>query len=233
MFKGRGIEFDEVREYTLSDDVRDIDWNVTARMGTPYIKKYVEERELNVMLLVDVSASGTFGSGDITKKEQAVETAALLAFSAIRNNDRVGLLMFTDKTELYLPPRSGRGHGLRLIRELLAFEPENKRTDINAALRDMTQTLKKKAVIFLISDLINDEDIEQNLKILNRRHDVISVRILDPLEREWPKSAGIMFEDAETGETSYFSGGKRPNATTVCELRVSISRCGKRILQKG
>ncbi len=207
VFKGRGIEFDEVREYTLSDDVRDIDWNVTARMGTPYIKKYVEERELNVMLLVDVSASGTFGSGDITKKEQAVETAALLAFSAIRNNDRVGLLMFTDKTELYLPPRSGRGHGLRLIRELLAFEPENKRTDINAALRDMTQTLKKKAVIFLISDLINDEDIEQNLKILNRRHDVISVRILDPLEREWPKSAGIMFEDAETGETSYFSGG--------------------------
>ncbi|MBN2643226.1 MAG: DUF58 domain-containing protein [Victivallales bacterium] len=207
VFKGRGIEFDEVREYTLSDDVRDIDWNVTARMGTAYIKKYVEERELNVMLLVDVSASGAFGSGDSSKKEQAVEMAALLAFSAIRNNDRVGLLMFTDRTELYLPPRSGRSHGLRLIRELLAFEPENKGTDINAALKDMVQALKKKAVIFLVSDLIEDDDFEKSLKIANRRHDVISVRILDPLELNWPGTAGVMLEDAESGETSFFGGG--------------------------
>ncbi len=206
VFKGRGIEFDEVREYTVNDDVRDIDWNVTARMGVPYIKKYVEERELTVMLLVDASASGAFGSGNTTKREQAIELAALLAFSAIRNQDRVGLLIFTDRTELYLPPRSGRSHGLRLIRELLAHRPEGSGTDINGALKNMVQALKKKAVIFLISDLIEDHSFEKTLKIANKRHDVIAARILDPLEIKWPQSAALMLEDAENGRTAFFPG---------------------------
>ena len=206
VFKGRGIEFDEVREYTDDDDVRDIDWNVTARMGVPYIKKYVEERELTVMLLVDASASGAFGSGNVSKRDQAVESAALLAFSAIRNHDKVGLLIFTDKTELYLPPRSGRRHVLRLIRELLAFRPANPGTDIDVALKDMVQALKKKAVIFLLSDLINEHSFEKTLKIANKRHDVIALRLLDPLELRWPRSAALMLEDAENGNMTFFSG---------------------------
>ncbi|MDD3118691.1 MAG: DUF58 domain-containing protein [Victivallales bacterium] len=206
VFKGRGIEFDEVREYTVNDDVRDIDWNVTARMGAPYIKKYVEERELTVIMAVDASASGAFGSGNAAKRDQAIEIAALLAFSAIRNQDRVGLLIFTDRTELYLPPRSGRGNGLRLIRELLAFHPTGTGTDINVALKDLIQAQKKKAVIFLISDLIADAGFEKTLKIANKRHDVIAARILDPLELHWPRSAGLMLEDAENGNTAFFPG---------------------------
>jgi uncharacterized protein (DUF58 family) len=156
VFKGRGIEFDEVREYTPEDDVRDIDWNVTARMNAPYIKKYVEERELTVVLAVDASASSMFGSGDKTKARNAAEIAALLAFSAIRNNDRVGLLLFTDQTELYLPPKSGKTHGLRLIRELMVRKPERKGTDISEALNNLMRVLHKKAVIFLISDFIDE-----------------------------------------------------------------------------
>ncbi len=206
VFKGRGIEFDEVREYTPEDDVRDIDWNVTARMGTPYIKKYVEERELTVMLLVDVSASGAFGSGDKSKRERAVETAALLAFSAIRNNDKVGLMLFTDQTELYLPPRSGRTSGLRLIRELMAYEPERKSTDINAVLKNTMQVLHKRSVVFLISDMVDNASFEKSLKIVNRRHDLVAVRILDPLELRWPRSVSIMVEDAETGLNVAFDG---------------------------
>ena len=188
VFKGRGIEFDEVREYTPEDDVRDIDWNVTARMGTPYIKKYVEERELTVMLLVDVSASGAFGSGDKSKRERAVETAALLAFSAIRNNDKVGLMLFTDQTELYLPPRSGRTRGLRLIRELMAYEPRRKSTDINAVLKNTMQVLHKRSVVFLISDMIDNAGFEKSLKIVNR--------------------VSVMVEDAETGRNVAFDGSK-------------------------
>ncbi|MCP3965161.1 MAG: DUF58 domain-containing protein [Lentisphaerae bacterium] len=209
VFKGSGIEFDEVREYTEEDDVRNIDWNVTARMGTPYIKKYVEERELNVMLLVDVSASSAFGSGQKSKRNHAVETAALLAFSAIRNNDRVGLIMFSDQTELYLPPRSGRKHGLRLIRELMAFKPSRKGTNIDSVLQEAIRVLNKRTVIFLISDLIDDNDFEKSLKIVNRRHDVIAVRILDPHELYWPAGVNIMVEDAETGETVAFNGRNR------------------------
>jgi uncharacterized protein (DUF58 family) len=209
VFKGRGIEFDEVREYTPEDDVRDIDWNVTARMGTPYIKKYVEERELNVMLLVDVSASGAFGSGDKSKRQYAIETAALLAFSAIRNNDRVGLIMFSDKTELHLKPRSGRKHGLRLIRELMAFEPTGKGTDIDAVLKETVQALNKRTVIFLISDMIDNKDYEKSLKITNRRHDLIAVRILDPHELAWPAGVSVVIEDAESGERLNFAGRDR------------------------
>ena len=164
VFKGRGIEFSEVREYTPEDDVRDIDWNVSARMGSPYVKKYMEERELTVLLLVDVSASGAFGSAEKTKRRTAAELAALLAFSAGHNGDKVGLLMFSDRIELFVPPRSGRRHTLRLIREMLAFEPQSKGTDIDLALRETLQVLKKKSVVFLLSDLITDRPFENSLK---------------------------------------------------------------------
>ncbi|MBR2641942.1 MAG: DUF58 domain-containing protein [Lentisphaeria bacterium] len=209
VFKGRGIEFDEVREYTPDDDVRDIDWNVTARMSVPYIKKYVEERELNVMLAVDVSASGTFGSGDKNKRTAAAELAALLAFSAGSNGDKVGLLLFSDRRELLLPPRSGRKHTLRLIRELLAFQEKGKGTDIVHALEDMERFLSKRSVIFLISDFLDGGDYEKPLKILNKRHDVIAVRLRDKAELDWELPAGVCIQDAETGELWEFDGSKR------------------------
>ena len=210
VFKGAGIEFDEVREYTPEDDVKDIDWNVTARMGHPYIKKYIEERELTVMLLVDASASGHFGSGEKTKNEVAAEIASLLAFSAIRNHDKVGLLLFTDQTELYLPPKSGRLHGLRLIRELLARDPEHRGTDISAALEKIIKILRKKAVIFLISDMIDEnKSYKKILTIANKRHDIIAVRILDPKELEFPRIPGLSIADSEKGSLGYFSGGRR------------------------
>ena len=206
VFKGRGIEFDEVREYTPEDDVRDIDWNVSARMGSPYIKKYIEERELTVLLLVDVSASGAFGSAEKTKRRTAAELAALLAFSAGRNGDKVGLMMFSDRIELYVPPKSGR---LRLIREMLAFEPASPGTDIAMALRETAQMLKKRSVIFLISDLISEESFEASLKILNRKHDCIALQIFDPVEHRWPCTAPVVVEDAETGQLVSFGGGTR------------------------
>ena len=209
VFKGRGIEFDEVREYTAEDDVRDIDWHVSARMGTPYIKKYVEERELTVMLLVDVSASGAFGSAEKNKRTTAAELAALLAFSAGRNGDKVGLMMFSDRIELYVPPRSGRRHTLRLIREMLAFKPRSGGTDIPMALHETAQLMKKRGVVFLLSDLIAGEGFERELKLLNRRHDVIALEVYDPVERSWPTGIPVEVEDAESGETVTFSGGSR------------------------
>lgn len=204
VYKGRGIEFSEVREYTTEDDVRDIDWNVTARMGTPYIKKYAEERELTVILAVDASASLFFGKTGSSKRDEAAGIAALLALSAIRNNDKVGLLVFTDKTELWLPPKSGRSHVLRLIRELLAFEPESKGTDIGQAMDSLAKNLKRKSVIFLISDFITELPYEKQLKILNMRHDLAAIRISDQMELNLPKLSMLSLEDAETGETSWF-----------------------------
>ena len=218
VFKGRGIEFDEVREYTPEDDVRDIDWNVSARMGSPYVKKYMEERELTVLLLVDVSASGAFGSAEKTKRRTAAELAALLAFSAGRNGDKVGLLMFSDRIELFVPPRSGRRHTLRLIREMLAFEPRSKGTDIDLALRETLQVLKKKSVVFLLSDLITDRPFENSLKILNRKHDCVALQIFDPIEHRWPSGLPVVVEDAETGELLTFPGGGRSLARLDAEL---------------
>ena len=207
VFKGRGIEFSEVREYTSDDDIRDIDWNVTARMGSPYIKKYAEERELNVMLAVDASASGLFG-GSREKREQMTEAAALLAFSAIRNNDKVGLLIFTDHTELYLPPRSGKSHGLRVIRELVAMEPRSCGTDIGSALESLAQGLKKRSVIFLISDFLDDRNYETTLKIVSRKHDVIAFRIQDRVEQKLPCALpGLNVEGLENGSVFRFEGG--------------------------
>jgi uncharacterized protein (DUF58 family) len=209
VFKGRGIEFDEVREYTPEDDVRDIDWNVTARMGAPFIKKYVEERELTVMLMVDASASERYGSGAKTKHIHTVETAALLAFSAIRNHDRVGLSVFTDHTELFLPPRSGKTHGLRLIRELMAISTKGRGTRIGDALENIMRVLHKKAVIFLISDLLDETGFERTLRIANKRHDIIAVRVLDPLELAMPGTGTLVVEDFETGRSGLFRGGSK------------------------
>ena len=210
VFKGRGIEFSEVREYTPDDDIRDIDWNVTARIGTPYIKKYAEERELNVMLAVDASASGSFGSRGREKREQMAEAAALLAVSASRNNDKVGLLIFTDRTELYLPPRSGRTHGLRVIRELVGLEPEGRGTDIGGALASLVQGLKKRSVIFPISDFLDDKDYETTLKIISRKHDLIAFRIQDRSELELPcPLPGLNVQGLEDGKTFQFDAGSR------------------------
>ncbi len=210
VFKGRGIEFAEVREYTPDDDVRDIDWNVTARMGSPYIKKYSEERELTVILAVDASASLAFGSAGDSKREKAAETAALLALSAIRNHDKVGMLVFTDRSELWLPPKSGRSHVLRLIRELLAFEPESKGTDIGAALDSLAKNIKRRAVIFMLSDFIDPNSYEKQMKILNAKHDLVALRVLDPLELKLPQTAMIEVRDSETGETDSFDASSAP-----------------------
>jgi len=202
-FKGRGMEFDEVRAYADGDDVRSIDWNVTARMGSPYIKKYVEERELTVMLVVDASSSGNFGSIDKFKGEMAVELCSLLAFSAIRNNDRVGLIIFTSDIEVFIPPRKGKNHVLRVIRELLFFQPKHKGTDIGCALKFLNRVQTKKSVVFLVSDFMS-KNFEKPLRVASKRHDLITVSITDPREDFIPRVGLIELEDAETGETILF-----------------------------
>lgn len=227
VYKGRGIEFSEVREYTPEDDVRDIDWNVTARMGTPFIKKYAEERELTVILAVDASASLLFGKPGAVKKEEAAEIAALLALSAIRNNDKVGLLVFTDRTELWLPPKSGRKHVLRLVRELLAFEPGSRGTDLGNAMDSLAKNLKRRSVIFLISDFITALPFEKQLKILNMKHDLAAVRITDKLELSMPPLALLSLKDSESGDTCWFDGGsstaRKLLAEKVAEKRNEVS----------
>ena len=183
VFKGRGMAFDEVRPYQVGDEIRTIDWNVTARTGEPHVKRYVEERELTVMLVVDASASENFGSVNRFKRELAAELTAVLSFAATTNNDRVGLLIFTDQVELFIPPRKGRRHVLRLIRELLAFEPQGKGTDIRLALENVNQILKRRSIIFLVSDFRADaQSYRQAMAITNRRHDLIAVDLNDPLE---------------------------------------------------
>jgi uncharacterized protein (DUF58 family) len=199
VFKGRGMEFDEVREYAPGDDVRAIDWNVTARTGHPYVKRYVEERELTVLFVVDLSASGAFGSREKLKNEVAAELCALLAFSAIKNNDKVGLIVFTDAVELYIPPKKGVSHVLRLIRDLLDFKPRQTRTDIAGALDFLGRVTARRAVVFLVSDFLAS-GYEKRLRIAARRHDLIAVTISDPRERELPNVGLIDLEDAETGE---------------------------------
>jgi uncharacterized protein (DUF58 family) len=199
VFKGRGMEFDEVREYTPGDEIRTIDWNVTARMGHPYVKRYVEERELTVLFLVDLSASGGFGSREKLKNEVAAELCALLAFSAIKNNDKVGLIIFTDVIELYIPPKKGVAHVLRLIRDVLHFEPQQSQTDISGALDFLGRITHRRAVVFLVSDFLA-EGYEKRLRIAARRHDLIAISVTDPRERELPDAGLIDIEDAETGE---------------------------------
>ena len=198
-FKGQGMEFEEVREYSPGDDIRLIDWNVTARTGTAHIKKFKEERELTVILLVDASSSGRFGTFEKYKEELAAELCALLAFSAIKNNDKVGLIVFTDKIEKFIPPQKGKPHVLRLIREILYFQPEHTKTDISGALEFFSKVIKRRSVVFLISDFLS-EDFFTPLRIANKKHDIIAVKISDPRELRFGNYGLIELEDAETGE---------------------------------
>jgi len=200
IFKGRGMAFDEVRPYQPGDEVRSIDWNVTARMGDPYVKRYVEERELTVLLVVDASGSFDFGSTGRFKRDLAAELAAVLAFAATTNNDKVGVLIFTDQVELYIPPRKGRRHVLRLVRELLAFAPRGRGTDIRLALDMVNHVQKRRAIVFLISDFLADPEAYRSvLTAANNRHDVIAVQLHDPLEASFAQLGLIALEDAETG----------------------------------
>ncbi len=199
VFKGRGMNFEEVREYQPGDEVRTIDWNVTARMGHPYIKKFTEERELTVMLIVDVSASGGYGSVRLSKRELAAEVASLLAFSAIRNNDKVGLILFSDHVEHFIPPKKGRIHTLRLIRDILFFEPGGRGTDAAAALSYLNRVVTRRSVVFLISDF-QAGDFSRQLSVTTRRHDLIAIPVIDPAEEDLPNIGIVTLEDAETGE---------------------------------
>ena len=212
VFKGQGMDFEDVRAYTAGDDIRSIDWNVTAKTGDPYVKRFREERELTLMLVVDVSASGDFGSQEESKREMMAEMASVLAFSAIRNNDKVGLLLFTDQVEAFVPPKKGRQHVLRIIRELLFFEPKATGTNIKVALDYLNRIVKRKAVTFLVSDfLVRDTfrnarvrnqytDMYKALSLTDRRHDLIVVRLSDPREYSLPNLGILTLEDAETGQ---------------------------------
>jgi uncharacterized protein (DUF58 family) len=200
-FKGRGMAFSEVREYQFGDDIRNIDWNVTARYGHPFIKIFEEERELTVMLLVDVSGSRDFGTVERTKKSVIVELAAILSFSAISNNDKIGVIFFSDRIEKFIPPLKGRTHTLRIIRELIEFEPVSRKTDISVALRYLTNAMKRRVTAFIISDLMdNFSSMEQALSIANNKHDMVGLRIYDERETELPSVGMIKLKDAETGE---------------------------------
>jgi uncharacterized protein (DUF58 family) len=204
VFKGRGMNFDSVREYVPGDEVRTIDWNVTARAGKPFVKKFIEERELTLLLMVDVSASGDFGSGKQSKRELAAELASVLAFSAIKNSDKVGLLLFSDKVELYVPPRKGRRHVLRIVREVLGFEPTQHGTNLVQALDFVNHVITRRAIVFLISDFqagsMPPEALRRSLRQTNRRHDLVAMPIEDARERFLPDLGIVAVEDAETGE---------------------------------
>lgn len=199
VFKGRGMEFSEVREYQLGDDIRNIDWNVTARLGHPYIKIFEEERELTVILLVDLSGSQYFGTGLATKQQIAAEISAILSFSALKNNDKVGLILFTDKIEKFVPPKKSKSHILRIIRELLSFEPTGKGTSIKTALEFMNKAIKKRSILFLISDF-NDKDYEKILRIVGRKHDLVGINLVDKREVTIPSIGLVRLIDPETGK---------------------------------
>ena len=208
VFKGRGMNFEDVREYQPGDDVRTIDWNVTARFGEQhgdaYVKRFTEERELTVMLVVDVSASGDFGSVYLSKRELAAEVACMFAFSAIRNNDKVGLILFSDEVEIYIAPKKGRAHTLRLIREILFFEPKGRGTEVGGALDYLNRVLHRRSVVFLVSDF-QAPDFSRQLSVTSRRHDLIAIPIVDPREEELPDVGLVTLEDAETGEQIEFN----------------------------
>jgi len=209
-FKGRGMAFSEVREYQFGDDIRNIDWNVTARYGHPFIKIFEEERELTVMLLVDVSGSREFGTVERLKKNVIVELAAILSFSAISNNDKIGVIFFSDQIEKFIPPKKGRTHTLRIIRELIEFEPVSRKTDVSVALRYLTNAMKRRVTAFIISDLMDDPaSMEQALSIANNKHDMVGLRIYDEREAELPSVGMIKFKDAETGEYLWVDSSSR------------------------
>lgn len=199
-FKGRGMTFSEVRQYQFGDDVRNIDWNVTARYNEPFVKVFEEERELTMMLMVDISGSELFGTDEQFKNEIVTEIAATLAFSATQNNDKIGLILFSDEIELYIPPKKGRSHVLRIIRELIEFKPKSKLTDISEALKFLSNVMKKKAIVFMLSDFITDDDYKQNLKIAAGRHDITGVRVYDKHEESIPNLGMVQMQDEESGE---------------------------------
>lgn len=232
-FKGRGMTFSEVRQYQFGDDVRAIDWNVTARYNEPYIKVFEEERELTMMLMVDVSGSESFGTKNQFKKDIVTEIAATMAFSATQNNDKIGLILFSDQVELYIPPKKGKSHVLRIIRELIEFTPKSNRTDISQALKFLSGTQKKKAIVFLISDFMAD-DYEHTLKIASKKHDVTGVRVYDIRDEKMPDIGMVNMLDAETGETVMVNTGSKSVRTEyekyyydkVKYFKETFSRCG-------
>jgi len=247
-FKGRGMDFEELREYIPGDDVRDIDWNVTHRMGRPFVKRFREERELAAVLAVDVSASSAFGSGNRTKREFAAEVAATLAISAARNGDKVALLLFTEKAELFVPPRKGRRQILRLVREMLTFQPKHRGTDIPAALMFLNHVLHRRAIVFLLTDFLHSEvradaelraqhgrrDVIQELGLTNTRHDLVCLHLHDPRENDLPDAGLLTVEDAETGELMELDSGRysvrdryaTTNAGRLAELDRALNRTG-------
>ncbi len=211
-FKGRGMAFSEVREYQMGDDIRSIDWNVTARFNAPYVKVFEEEREMTVMLLVDMSGSKNFGSKKQLKQDLITELCAVLAFSAIQNNDKVGVLFFSDQVEKFIPPKKGKSHILMIIRELLDFKPEHQGTNISEALKYFTSAIKKRCTAFLISDFL-DQGYEESLKIANRKHDIVALQVFDEREMEMPAVGFIQVEDAETGKKIWMNTWSKNNRT--------------------
>ncbi len=207
-FKGRGMTFSEVRQYQYGDDVRSIDWNVTARYNEPFVKVFEEERELTMMLMVDVSGSEFFGTVDRFKRVVLTEISATLAFSALQNNDKVGLILFSDEVELFIPPKKGKSHVLRIIRELLEFEPKSHQTDISGALKFLSNVLKKKSIVFVLSDFMA-ADYEHNLRITGKKHDLTGIRVYDPMEEELPDLGVVSIKDAETGKIQWVNTHSR------------------------
>ncbi|NHM06067.1 DUF58 domain-containing protein [Flavobacterium sp. CYK-4] len=207
-FKGRGMTFSEVRQYQYGDDIRAIDWNVTARYNEPYVKVFEEERELTMMLMVDISGSESFGTQNQFKKDIVTEIAATMAFSATQNNDKIGLILFSDQIELYIPPKKGRSHVLRIIRELIEFQPKSQKTDLAQALKFLSGTQKKKAIVFVISDFMTGE-YEQTLKIASKKHDITGIRVYDVREEKMPNLGVVSMQDAETGAVQWINTGSK------------------------
>ncbi|HSP88903.1 MAG TPA: DUF58 domain-containing protein [Ignavibacteriaceae bacterium] len=226
VFKGRGMEFSEVREYQFGDDIRNIDWNVTARFGHPFIKIFEEERELTVILLVDLSGSLLFGTVEKTKQQIAAELSAILAFSAMKNNDKVGLILFTDKIEKFVPPRKGKKHVLRVIREVLSFEPKGKATNLKSALEYMNNAIKKKSIVFLISDYM-DEGYEKILRMVGKKHDLIGIVLNDRREFSLPKIGMVKFKDTETGQERWIDTNDSKVQKTIKDVRQKIIQSRK------
>jgi uncharacterized protein (DUF58 family) len=236
-FKGRGMDFEEVREYAVGDDVRSIDWNVSAKMDRPFVKVFREERELTLMLLIDLSASGIFGSVAQSKRERAAEIASVLAFSATLNNDKVGVLLYTDEVEHYIPPQKGRRHILRVIRDILFFEPTGRRTDHQAALNYLNRVQRRKTVVFLISDFLDaspDTALFATLALTNQRHDLVSIALSDPRESELPEVGLITLEDAESGEMVEIDTGNKTTRMRYAALAAERrQRFSSNMRQKG
>ncbi|MBL7995938.1 DUF58 domain-containing protein [bacterium] len=231
VFKGRGMSFSEVREYQFGDEVRFIDWNVSARMDRPYLKVFEEEREQTLMVLFDASASGNFGTVKQTKMEMMIEMAALIAFSAIKNNDKVGLLIFTDTVEKFIPPKKGKSHVLRLIRELLTFTPQRKATRISAALEYAMHVLNRRSIVFLMSDFL-DENYDRPLRAAAKKHDLIAIRIFDRREKELPKVGMLTLEDEETGELVELDTSSQEARQAIAEQVTARTKAQKDIFRK-